>query len=293
MENKVIRKHFKKYKDLKIDEMSIKLKKGVYRGDSFMVEPDMKIKTLTRGGNRTVVSKNIVNRLSPDKVDSNYFWKKAVNSFPMLSISASPNKKTIKELNEASLKGNHIAQGTLDLMDDLLIENSKSTMLEIGPGYGCIKEYIDEVYIDNSINYYAIDVNPLFKYSKLYKTDGKTISKKIPNKLDLIYSVNVFQHLSNKQRTSYYKQIEERLNEGGKFIFSMFIVTPENENLMGGNSKLFGFRDRDKNYYCNFFSQLTKVDKIEDLFEEFSNYSMGLQVHGVEGDRGVFIATKI
>ena len=136
--------------------------------------------------------------------------------------------------------------------------------MEIGPGYGIIYAMLNHRYPD--IQYYGIDVNPLFDCPTLYHTDGSYITDKIPNDLDIVYSYNVFQHISKKQRTKYYQQIYSKLKEGGEFHFGNFVMTKENKDW-----RVWGVKDEDENYYISFFKQYTLVDQYDELIKELED----------------------
>lgn len=291
-EKKDIKNHFEFYKNNKIDEYFGKFNGKKLRGDSSKIPKGMFFQNIRRGGACTIVSKKIVKYLTPDKINSSDFWKEAVKTYPYLSICGAFNINSIKDANDESFNKIHIPYNAIKILNEFINRKSHVEMLEIGPGYGCIKDYVEKDF--DNVKYHAIDVNPLFKHPRMFKTDGKTIPNTIPKKLDLVYSINVFQHLSPTQRTSYYKQIDARLQPGGIFIFSMFIVTPENENVKinAGKNKLFGFKDRNKNYYCSFFTQLTKIDRIEELIAEFKNYNMTLKVVKKSVNSCSFVAVK-
>lgn len=224
----------------------------------------------------SIVDDHIVERLSPDNIDSRIFWKKAVKDFPLFSICGGvPQEYTVESANYFNFQM-HYAHGALSHLYTFLdkeVNNMNYTqMLEIGPGYGNICQHIEE--IAKFVTYHAIDVNPLFEHPRLFQTDGKTIPDEIPMKLDLVYSINVFQHLSKKQRSSYYQQIHDRLIPGGVFLFGMFVITPNNENW-----PVWGLRDKSGTYYAQFFRQLTEIDKVEDLQNELED--IGFQFENI------------
>jgi hypothetical protein len=148
--------------------------------------------------------------------------------------------------------------------------------MEIGPGYGNILEVLVSKGWDK--NYYAIDINPLFEHPKVFKCDGRNIPDTIPYPMDVVYSINVFQHLSKKQRTSYYRQIFEILENNGTFVFGMFVETPLNKDW-----SCWGVKNDDGRNYCSFFKQLTEIDKIEELYGELEKigYSSCKQINPI------------
>jgi SAM-dependent methyltransferase len=211
-----------------------------------------------------VYKKEILDKLSPDNIDSREFWKIATDNFPLFSIAGGIQVlTTIEQVNEATTTlAYHL--GCIDVLSKEFAKNKNLMMLEIGPGHGNIKNLL----VKNNLgdNYYAIDVNPLFEHPRIYQTDGKNIPDTIPNPMDLVYSVNVFQHLSKNQRTSYYRQIFEVLKDGGVFVFGMFVLTEKNKDW-----PCWGARDEQGGFYCNFFKQFTKVDHIDELIFELKN----------------------
>jgi predicted SAM-dependent methyltransferase len=104
-----------------------------------------------------------------------------------------------------------------------------------------------------------------------------TIKKSgIPKKIkkesqDLIYSFNVLQHCSQKDRFEYFKQSYEKLKIGGIFIGGMFLETERNKD-----EKYWGVEDLNGRKYTHFFTQLTEVDT-EDEFYNFVR-SLGFKV---------------
>lgn len=222
--------------------------------------------------NLTRYSKQLIDKLSPDKIDSRIFWSKATSLFPLFSVAGALNgEETIENVNITTLSSAYHL-GALKVVDDVFIKNKEALMLEIGPGHGNLLTYLKNNYTD--INYHAIDVNPLFSHPRIYQTTGSTISNSVPNKLDLVYSINVFQHLSKKQRSAYYKRVYRKLKDGGVFVFGMFVETQLNKNW-----PVWGVRDFDDRYYVNFFKQLTIVDREYELIDELSN--LGFKVEKI------------
>lgn len=211
--------------------------------------------------NLSIYKNEFIEKLSPDKIDSREFWKTATDNFPLFSIGGGvQNISTVYEVNMLTfLMAKNL--GVIEPVNKLFMDNGNSKILEIGPGYGGFKDYIKQTFGDK--NYWAVDVNPLFKHPRIYQTDGKNIPDTIPNPMDIVYSVNVFQHLSKNQRTSYYKQIFEVLKVGGVFIFGMFVLTPENKDW-----PCWGTKGENGKFYCNFFRQFTEIDSIKDLNNE-------------------------
>jgi len=213
--------------------------------------------------NKLCFKQEFIDKLSPDNIDTNKFWELATDKFPYFSVAGGIKPHfSIDEVNKSTLTFHKII-GTTDALLDAcgMLDGQKLRILEIGPGYGNIMTLLKTIGVDE--DYYAIDVVKLFEHPRLYLTDGKTIPDNVPSELEIVYSVNVFQHLSEKQRSSYYKQIYDRLVVGGSFIFGMFVVTEENKDR-----NCWGHIDEDGNNYCFFFKQLTKVNHIDELYSE-------------------------
>lgn len=226
--------------------------------------------TVYRSHECAIYRNEFINKLSPDNIDSREFWKMATDNFPLFSISGGMQKiKSVFEANTTNFIS-AVNLGCIDEIHKIYQNNPTAKMLEIGPGHGCIKNFVKELYGDE--NYWAIDVCPLFDHPRIYQTDGKNIPDTIPNPLDMVYSVNVFQHLSKNQRTSYYKQVYEILKVGGVFIFGMFVRTEENKDWA-----CWGTKDEDGKFYCNFFRQFTEIDSIEVLKKEIESVGFSLE----------------
>ena len=224
-----------------------------------------------------------VNELSPDNIDSGVFWKLATDNFPLFSISGGVQTiTTTEEANQVNLMGAY-KMNVFNPIRELFFSVSNPYWLEIGPGFGGMEKLISENFENK--NYYAIDVNPLFEHRNMYKCDGKNIPSEIPLGLDMVYSMNVFQHLSKAQRTSYYKQIHIILKEGGKFIFGMFVLTEKNKDL-----NVWGYRDENGRLYTSFFKQLTPIDREEELLAELRDIGFEVKQLSPESNLHSYIA---
>lgn len=209
----------------------------------------------------SLIKKEFINKLHPDNLDSRDFWKEATTHFPYYSIAGGQSGcKSPEECNDMNLKmADYI--GMLPYLNRAVENYTNPKVLEIGPGYGNICYWLQDNH--PTTDYYGIDVHPLFDWPTLYQTDGSTINEEVPDKLDIVYSCNVFQHLSKTQRSSYYKEIWDKLAPGGVFYFGMFVLTEENKNW-----PVWGMKDYNGRYYTGFFKQYTEVDHIDELRKE-------------------------
>ena len=216
------------------------------------------------------VKQELIQRYHPDNIDSREFWGEATKHFPHYSIAGgNAGCKSPEECNVETLKMAHQI-GPLGELDNHLNEQSTATMLEIGPGHGGLCYLINERH--PLVDYHAIDVNPLFEWPTLHQTDGKTIVNGIPDNLDIVYSFNVFQHLSKSQRTQYYHQIWKKLKMGGTFYFGMFLWTEVKKDW-----SVWGLKDFKGRYYCQFFKQFTEIDTYSEIWGELQDIGFEIE----------------
>lgn len=238
---------------------------------------------------KTIFTNDFYEKFHPDNIDNNLFWNRAVKLSKSMSIAPSGDTEDIQVINETSLRS-HLSI-SLPTLDKHMKLNPNSTILEIGPGLGCVADYIKEKYPYS--DYYAIDVCPHFQHPKLFKSDGKSIPNQIPNELDIVYSVNVWQHLSDTQRIGYLTDIKKRLSDNGIAIISMFVAAPENIDLIiDGRGRLFGMFTEDGTPLTNFYGQLTEVPwygQLVSLFEHIGFKSEAVNV--CNGNHVVFKLT--
>lgn len=280
----IIKENFKLYN--KIDEYTVLCDDGQKRPASITItkkDEDVIIKNDNKGIG--VYRKKFIDVLSPDKIDSRMFWKEATSKFPLVSISGcDPNIKTIAEANLATFNFARLL-GALDVVKEFFDLDKKTRILEIGPGFGGFQERLAYNYSDE--NYYAIDVNPLFNHPRLFETDGKTIPNNIPDSMDIVYSINVFQHLSKNQRTAYYKQAYDILKRKGVFIVGSFVETTKNKSW-----PVWGCKDYRGNNYINFFRQFTPVDNEIELIYELSDLGFDVKPISTIADKCNYLSYK-
>jgi ubiquinone/menaquinone biosynthesis C-methylase UbiE len=239
-----------------------------------IVERTKEVKTrmnLYNLGNN-VLSQEEIDKMSPDNIDNEGFWKYAVKKFPNFSISNYENCRTEDDVNKANLNAATWI-GFIQKIESLIKIDPDEKHLEIGPGYGGLFRYILKRY--ENCNYYAIDINPLFYYEGgLYKCDGKTIPNELGNEFKTIFSYNVFQHLSKSQRSSYYNECYNKLQDGGKFIFTNFLVVEQNKD----KKFLWSYVDEKNRPYTNFFTQMNAIDYFEELADELNDIGFDVKV---------------
>jgi hypothetical protein len=283
---------------MKHSETEIKGQSGnLYRADAMILSQEEEDK-LTKVDGKTIYHDDYVTSLNPNNIDINKFWKTAVDTFSILPICGVVGVKTIEEANMTNLNIHHRMKTTESINHFI---NHKVTinggdslrMIEIGPGYGNMRNLLDEK-IGSFCQYQAIDVNPLFDDARVHKCDGRTFPNGIVEEVDLVYSMNVFQHLTPEQRTSYYNEAYKRLRVGGEFICGQFIVTPENVNIRNEQGqRLFGMWDNHGNTFCNMFKQLTIVSSLENLENELRAIGFDFEVTELIGNSISFKCVKL
>jgi len=248
------------------------------------------IRTIPTEEGTTVVPNELLEWQNPDVMDPNHFWRLAVKKYPSFSIAGNENCETIEEINKSTLRIPEAFTTTKDLINDWHFSGRDVNLLEIGPGFGGFREFLG--YKTPNVIWHGIDVNPLFEHPNLYETDGHSIPECIPT-LDVIYSLNVFQHLSERQRRLYYEAASDRLKPGGVFVFGMFVISEDNENETNEEGKpLFGVMDENGAYYTHFFSQYTKINTVEETLIELAINGFGGFSVEMMRNYGVFRAIK-
>jgi len=215
----------------------------------------------------SVVKDDAVKRFHPNNINNKDFWKISKNEFSLISVCGTKSDN-IADANKKTLDFS-INVGLFNFLKS----NIKKTdnILEIGFGYGNVHKKIK-----NHCNYVGIDyTKPKFlrKFNNLHTIDISGIPEnlKIDNYYDYIYSVNVLQHCSQKDRFEYFKQGYDVLKKDGYFIFSCNLMTDINKD-----GYCWGFKDSSGRGYTHFFNQLTECD-YEDELKEYL-YKLGFKI---------------
>lgn len=258
--------HFKK------TEYKIKANIGSPHNPVFVSQGLAELKKEYENKTTLVVVKNeAVERFHPNNIDNKEFWTYAKTKFPKFSVCGTESKN-ISECNEKTLK---MAKdyGFVGFIDQLINDSkSKLDFFEIGYGHGNI--FFE---LKDKVNYLGIDffkIKNLNKYKNLLTIEKSGIPDSVEkNHYDIVYSVNVLQHCSQHDRFEYIEQAYSILKPGGYMLGSCFMHTDENND-----SNVWGVEDENGRRYCNFFNQLTEVDRIE----EFSLMLSGLKFRPID-----------
>jgi cyclopropane fatty-acyl-phospholipid synthase-like methyltransferase len=116
-----------------------------------------------------------------------------------------------------------------------LIENNNNhwnNVLEIGCGIGRLLDPLSEKY--KECNFYAIDISD--EMIKLAPKKDNIKYQQVPNNLDFVYSMLVFQHIEHQEKINYIKLAYEKLKVGGNLFFQ-FVIGEENSPYSYQTSK--------------------------------------------------------
>lgn len=215
----------------------------------------------------TGISLADIEELSPDNIDSTEFWKFCDNhkSFKYDSISygvtVEDNVEKVNDMNfflaaESGALSNLARISVLDKKCEF-----KYQILDIGAGYGMLKRHLETTYPKNTI-YTGVDVYPKFE-GVIQVTDCILPSEVMNQKFNFVFAINTFQHLSTRQRLSYYEQIKKILCDG---FFAMTMVIDSLNNPLG-----FYCNDNKRRYMCH-YGQFTLIPTYEELISEISAY---------------------
>jgi SAM-dependent methyltransferase len=206
-----------------------------------------------------VVKDFAIQRFHPNTIDNKKFWKRAKYSFPHISICGAPSKN-FKEVNRNTLEMSKQLRLFPVLLEEIQNSQERLKILEIGFGHGNIFNEIHD-----KCEYLGIDYTiprSLRKYKNFIEIDKSGIPDYLQGEqcFDIIYSVNVLQHCSQKDRFEYFEQGYSALKPGGYFMFSCFLMNKANEN-----DACWGIKDHQGRGYTHFFNQLTEIDTDTEL----------------------------
>jgi SAM-dependent methyltransferase len=210
---------------------------------------------------QTPLTAEQIELLSPDNVDNNDFWRFANEQFGIDCIANTKYGASTYTSVTGNRRNLGLARtiGALNYIEEF--KNTPKRLLEIGAGLGSFKNYIET---NTQFDYVGVDAFP-----QLVGVEQTTKEGFLPEKIknlgqcfDIVYSSNVFQHLSQKQRVQYFKDIYHSLSPDGVFIV----------NLMLNNNGGYVGADGEK-YLCH-YGQFTLIPSwskiIEDLTQHFN-----------------------
>lgn len=225
----------------------------------------------------------------PEDFNWKQFWIDCKRMFPYHSVSGGKYFD-----NETKIKGVELNKCPILLAEDYKYKK----VLEIGYGYGGAARHFNTL----GFQYYGIDFvssgTPDDYYGTFIEIDKSGIPEELQKQngtFSVVYSENVFQHLTKQQRIEYYEQAYNILEKGnGTFIFSLF--TRNKEGI-----KEFYSKEENKHvpYATSFFGVHTSVPKEEDVLLalikcgfDYVDIKETIQTQDIRTNYTTFIAKK-
>lgn len=214
-----------------------------------------------------------------DDCDWQNFWKITKTYFPLHSVCGNNYMNSVEKIKDKEIA---FFKNKIENKLGKHFFKKEKNVLEIGYGFGAVGHYL----IDNyKTNYYGIDYvssdkndNDYFYLAKkrFYEIQNSGIPNELKSiKYDFVFSTNVFQHLTQKQRFDYIKEVYDVLNKNGVFYFDVFQY----------NGKKDGFAEQypNDNYSTCFFNTYTKIDTSEEIetYLKKCNFKFDRKIEGV------------
>jgi hypothetical protein len=210
-----------------------------------------------------------IDRLSPDNVDCRDFWRVCDELFgadPVCNVAITPAVGKLPHPIESDMDANRTnlrlakSLGITFFLDENA--NSRLKTLEIGPGYGSLKHYIET---HTQHLYTGVDVFPRIPGLVQATAQGtlpQSMIEQERGEYSYVVSSNVFQHLSARQRSTYFRDVHVLLHDGGIFLFNLHVDTGKFPAHM---------RDAQGNAWCDHYAQYTLIPKPRPLHDELSS----------------------
>lgn len=205
-----------------------------------------------------------VDLLSPDLIDNGAFWRVAEELFstdPVSNCTVGQEKPAVRSEAEANRinMGLYHAYGVTGLFESLLIHHGPDCapkVLEIGPGYGALRDWLKARC--PKARYHAADCYPRIPEAMQTTLDGLLALIPKVESYHIVVASNVFQHLSLKQRRTYYADIASGLSDRGLFVVSSFydngVARPD--------------RDPEGRVWCRHYGQYTQIQTRVQISED-------------------------
>lgn len=210
--------------------------------------------------NPKIPTQEEIDLLDPDTIDNRDFWLVAEKIFGTDAVSNCGFKELFSkdQANKNNL-GILYSSGFISLIDFYHRFNSSLNVLEIGPGYGGFKNYIQS---RTNFNYFGADVYPKIEGIDQNNPNGLLSDQTLSRKYNLILSSNVFQHLSVNQRRAYYRDVSRIASPNFVFMFNMWAP----KDLKGVDL------DSKGRAWTRHYGQFTQIQTIEEVFDDLRLY---------------------
>ena len=140
--------------------------------------------------------------------------------------------------------------------------HSRLNVLEIGPGYGSLKNYIEA---QTNHVYVGVDVVPRVPGVLQASVEGllpRSLVEQRQASFSYVIASNVFQHFSARQYRQYIKDSAGLLREGGLFMFNLTIDTGKTPAYM---------RDANGSAWSVHYGQYTPIPTAMSVYSELAS----------------------
>lgn len=209
-----------------------------------------------------------IDALSPDVVDCRDFWKVCDELFggdPVCNVALAPEIGRLPYPIETPMDANRFnlrlakSLGVTTFLDENA--HQRLNTLEIGPGYGSLKNYIET---HTNHLYKGVDVLPRIPGVVQATADGLLPTQLVDEGRDTysyVVATNVFQHLSSRQRAKYVEDAGTLLHTGGLFLVNLTVDTGKMPSYT---------RDRKGNAWADHYGQYTPIPKPGALYDQLT-----------------------
>jgi hypothetical protein len=207
------------------------------------------------------VSMDEIEELSPDKIDSSEFWKYCDENpeFKYDTVAFGiPKDGNANQANER----NFLVAAESGVFSRIIMHRSCAfNVLDIGAGFGMLKIELNR-YAPYA-TYYGVDVHPKFE-GCIKVTDCILPPEIMEKRFGYVFACNVFQHLSIRQRRTYYEQVAKICD--GFFVLTNCVDINDSPNRRG-----FKCRENNRLYMCH-YGQFTELQTMEELREDLEKH---------------------
>ncbi len=199
--------------------------------------------------------------LSPDNINNSDFWKVVEELFGTDCVANTNHGKLSSDVvagNRRNIAMSNLI-GTMNIIYEY--KHFGCPILEIGAGYGSLKNYIE---VNTAMSYTGVDVYPKIPGVIKATPEGFLPEEVKANKYLLFYASNVFQHLSSKQRSQYFSDIQGMMLEGAAFSFNMLCHLGEPDKKK--------HKTPDGLPYLRHYGQFTVIPNLYEIRDELQKH---------------------
>jgi hypothetical protein len=209
-------------------------------------------------------------KLSPDSIDNGAFWRICEELFgvdPVSNVAVEPAVGKLQDALDSAMDANRAnlrlarSMGVTGFLDENAHARVKT--LEIGPGYGSLKNYVET---HTNHVYTGVDVYPRTPGVLQATADGllpPSLVDEGSGAYSYVVSTNVFQHMSARQRSASLVDAAKLLHSGGLLIFNVTVETAKVPQHM---------KDEDGRAWIDHYGQYTPMPKGGELYDEVGRF---------------------